>query len=96
MNIPTFFDFSNKEVLPVKKQNTKVKEEIQQVKGLTDRCTSGWVVLSHYCEDTIFQEDDVTYLRNVGAVTKAMLEAAGITKVSQLIFPDLSQSEIKN
>ena len=79
------FNYTGKEILPIKKWNQKVKEEIQRVKELTDGRTSGWVTSS--CpEDTLYHNDDITCIKNVGAAKKQKLEEAGITTVKDLVF----------
>ena len=86
------FEYSGREILPIKKWNQKVKEEIERVKSLSDGRTGGWVI-STRPESAIFFEDDISKLKNVGKQTKDKLEKAGITKVKDLIFSDLSPVE---
>ena len=93
-----FFNYTGKEILPIKKFNQKIKEEInsQSKHWLnSDSCSSGWVSSSRP-KNTIIYEDYVLHLKNVGAVTKTKLAAVGITKLNQLIFANSSQSEIKD
>ena len=65
------------------------------MKELTDGRTSGWVTSSRP-EGSLYHNDDITCLKNVGAVTKQKLDEAGIKTVKDLVFSGLTSSEIKH
>lgn len=87
------FSYTHKEVLSVSKFDKKVKDEIERIKSLPEAQKSGWIVSSRP-PNTIYTEDCVSELKKVGNKTKKKLENAGIFKVHDLMFSDLTPDEI--
>ena len=90
-----FFDYTGQEILSISKYEKKIEAEIRRLKeDITDGTTSGWIVSSRPA-NTIYEEDCVSQLKNLGKKLKTKLEKeAGITKVSQLIFAGSSPAEV--
>ena len=89
------FTYSGKEVLSISKFEKKIKEEIRRVKELPVGSRGGWVETSR-SEGQVFMEEPVEILKNCASVRSRKLNEAGITKVNQLIFANLSQQEIES
>ena len=88
------FTYSGKEVLSISKSEKRIKDEIRRVKELPVGSRGGSVESSQ-AEDKVFMEEPVNVLKNCGEVRERKLNEAGITKVNQLIFANLTQQEIE-
>ena len=77
------FDYTNKNVITIKKENAAIATKIQRVKALN--CNSKMWIFNPDAADKLYMNEPVTNVKGVSATKVVLLEQNGLHTVNDLV-----------